>query len=94
MRLVVIFYLTLILLGSGHTIGEPRKRPHRNQMRLSKDSAMTAAELVTNYFQDRIKKNYQFSHFESYLIKGFLHNLIETRDNAYKAPEFWYSRQG
>ena len=90
----MIFVLTLILLGSGHTMRQLRKWPHRNQMRLSKDSAVTAAELVTNYFQDRIKKNYQFSHFESFLIKGFLHNLIETRDKAYKAPEFWYSRQG
>ena len=51
-----------------------------------------AAEMVTSYFQANLRQN--FTRPEIEMIKTFLQSLIDTRNRAYKAPQYWHSRQG
>jgi hypothetical protein len=53
---------------------------------------LQAAEMVTSYFQANLRQN--FTRIEIEMIKNFLQSLLDTRNRAYKAPQYWHSRQG
>lgn len=60
------------------------------------EKALRVAQFATQVFQnmEQNSNGLAFSRFEKVFLERFLGNVLKTRNDAYKTPQFWYLRQG